>query len=167
MATQQKSVVEINVNFWHACDFALRDFRSQHRVSKYSSKPTRQTIRMAAGIEARIPKLCEWESENFCFCRLIDTDILLVKLVHTSKIDSLDRMCVESHSYDRHGTLLGAAAARRRIFKMFRCSEWDKQRQITKWSSGRKKKTDNRTEPLFAFACLPIRYRRIHGCNDE
>lgn len=31
---KQNNVTEINVNFWHACDCVLRDFRSQHRVSR-------------------------------------------------------------------------------------------------------------------------------------
>lgn len=57
IAAQQNSVVVISVHFWHDWDFDLRDFRSQHLVNRYKSRPTSAKISIAAGIDARIPRL--------------------------------------------------------------------------------------------------------------
>lgn len=64
MLAQQNSVVEIKVNFWHDCDWVFRDLRSQQRVSRYNRRPANEIIKIAAGIDANIPKLCKEKKEK-------------------------------------------------------------------------------------------------------
>lgn len=60
IAAQQNNVVVISVHFWHAWDLDFLDFRSQHLVNRYKSRPTSAKMSIAAGMEARIPRL--WNS---------------------------------------------------------------------------------------------------------
>lgn len=59
MAAQQSTVTTDNVTFKLVMEWAVRGFRSQHRVNKYNNRPNNDRIKSAAGAEPRIPKLYE------------------------------------------------------------------------------------------------------------
>lgn len=59
IAAQQSTVTTDNVTFKLVMEWAVRGFRSQHRVNKYNSSPNNDRINSAAGAEPSIPKLCK------------------------------------------------------------------------------------------------------------
>lgn len=57
MAAQHSTVTTDSVTFKLVIEWAVRGFRSQHRVSKYNNNPNNDKINNAAGAEPKSPKL--------------------------------------------------------------------------------------------------------------
>jgi hypothetical protein len=56
--------MNISVHFWHPKVLCFFDLRSQQRVIKYNSSKKSDKMRMAAGIEASMVRLCEEDKKK-------------------------------------------------------------------------------------------------------